>query len=520
MNITPGGGVPPDIPASKNQTCQISDMEISVNSEEEPGNDGGDVSKTQIEKLPFVREATGKSTSNFSQRSYQEAEDNVNKRDQQQSQGKEDYQGNEPPKLRSSVKYSRDDTGPFSVFIENISKNFTGHLNAVKVGGFLLTKWPSFDNKIDEIKSIGKNRVKVVFKDYATANALVTLSTILQSENLEAYIPKFLTCRKGVIRFISREYSNQYLKENIRPNNFHSRFEIDSVERIERKVVENGNETYIPTESIIVYFRGQVLPKHVIINKVRCEVELYVQRVLLCFNCFRYGHMAKQCKSSSRCVKCGKGHGRDLPCNLENLSLDDSSPKCLQCGGAHLATQLRMCPEFSRQKQIKTAMSQTNSSFREVAQTISRSSYASKVRQGKPTQTAESHSAVDHARQPYPHTRQQSSPVVKRARPSSPQPNVTLQEHANIISNISLPKTPGGILSHPTCNGPPKNNNLPGEGGNNHKDDVLVKTVFEVVKIILDLFKSNSNYEAQSNEILELVRDKLSVHSLLSETNE
>ena len=60
---------------------QVTDMEISVSSEEEPSSNEGELSETQKEKLSFIEKTSGKSNSKFSQRSYQDAEDNVNSRD-------------------------------------------------------------------------------------------------------------------------------------------------------------------------------------------------------------------------------------------------------------------------------------------------------------------------------------------------------------------------------------------------------------------------------------------------------
>lgn len=426
---------------------------------------------------------------------------------------------------KSDYRYSSLDSGPFVVYVEGNSHNSSVHLNAIKVGGIILTKWNVFNSSIVEIKSIGKNRVKIEFKDFSSANLLVSYSSQLQADNLEAYIPKFLICRKGVIRHVSVDYSTDYLKSNIAPMNYHSRFEIDSVERIERKVVDKTGKTeYKPTQSIIVYFRGQLLPKHVVINKVRCEVELYVQKVLLCYNCYRYGHMAKQCKSAGRCSKCGKSHDRLSACSPEDLDVENVN-KCLQCGGNHLVTEITLCPEFSRQKQIKTVMSQTNTSYREVSKTVPRNTYANVVRgnnsnnNGGGVGKSFTNGVSTSERRPYPGQSSRSNqalnlhnsrsfPVTKRARPSSPTISPTMQEHIDIVSKFTLPNTPGGVLSHPSCSGGARNITGLGSG---IATDGMVQVIFEVIKLVMESLKTKDSFDIQSTEVLQLVKDKLSL---------
>lgn len=192
---------------------------------------------------------------------------------------------------RTPYKYDKDDSGPFHVYIEHVDKNFTGRLNAMKVGELILLSHPELDKKISNIETIGKNRILVILKNADSANSL-SGSTSLKKRSLDSYIPKFILFRQGVIRGVDVSFSEEYLKDKIKAHDHD--IPVDKVTRIFRKTVSNGHTEYVPTQSIIVSFKTQKLPKYVTINRVIASVEPYIQKVILCFNCFRYGHLGKQ----------------------------------------------------------------------------------------------------------------------------------------------------------------------------------------------------------------------------------
>lgn len=189
---------------------------------------------------------------------------------------------------REDLKYCSTDNGPFSVYIEKTCTDNKESLNAIKVGGVILSELPELDNKIKNIAPIGRNRIKIIFSHYQDANTLVS-SNKLKKYGIIAYIPGFILHSKGVIRGVYKAYSEDYLKKIIKPFDRNlSNSQVTEVKRINRKVNKDdtsSNAEYTPTQSIIVTFKSQILPKFVVVNKVRCEVEPYIQRVLLCYNC-------------------------------------------------------------------------------------------------------------------------------------------------------------------------------------------------------------------------------------------
>lgn len=199
-------------------------------------------------------------------------------------------------------------------------------------------------------------RIAFSFRD--AANKLISSKTLLRIYNLEFYIPKFAVFRQGVIR-IDQEYTNEYLKERIRQSDFHCKFEVESVRRINKKIIENNETKYNPTRTVIISFKTQELPKYISVNHVRFAVEPYVQRVILCNNCCQFGQMSTQCRSKTRYLKCGGNHSAET------------------CKGNHFTNQIKDCPEFKRQKKVKQYMAHSNVSYREAIKFVPKITYAS-----------------------------------------------------------------------------------------------------------------------------------------------
>lgn len=260
-------------------------------------------------------------------------------------------------------KYSTGDLGPFFVYVEHSNKNI-GRLFPVRVGHYLFNNL-NFKNKVTDIKSIGLNRVKVIFKDYITANLLVN-HDIMKSNNLIAYIPKFFTHKKGVIKMIDTFFDENYLK-----NAIVSSKEIVEVQRLKRRVVDpDGNVKFIPRQIIVVTFLGNSVPLNVQINCCNFIVEPYIYPVVQCFKCLRYGHTSKQCKSSdNKCRKCSKTHTNNETCESE-------LPFCIYCKTNDHSSVTKLCPMYTKQYNIKKLMALENTSFKEAETLVNNPSYS------------------------------------------------------------------------------------------------------------------------------------------------
>lgn len=257
---------------------------------------------------------------------------------------------------KNNNKYRITDAGPYFVIVEN--KN-NMKLHRMSIGKILFKSNSIFKDKITEISQLGKSKVKVELNNAISANNLTT-SDLLNNEELETYIPDFNLYKFGLVRGIDIEISPQEIIEEAR-----SEYKIISARRETRRRKTNDSFEIISLASCILKFDGQKLPNHIFLYGIRCEVSPYIPPVIQCFNCLRYGHMSKSCKSKTRCSRCQGPHpSKDC----------EAAMVCLYCKSDHSALY-RKCPEFFKQKQIKKLMTLNNLTHLQAKKMVT-SSYA------------------------------------------------------------------------------------------------------------------------------------------------
>lgn len=257
-------------------------------------------------------------------------------------------------------RYRSTDSGPYLVYMEHIDKNL-GRLFPMKVGYFL-QECPSFKNDILNIKSIGLKRVKVEFKSFDIANSLVD-HEIMKKNNLVAFIPKFYTQKKGIIRMVDTFFSEEFLKKEII-----SEIPIVEVKRMKRRATdpETKQVSFVDRQMVIVTFLGNKIPDTLKINLVRFTVDPYVHPVIQCFKCLRYGHTSVQCRGKPRCKTCGNEHNNDEECEKF----------CIHCNSNEHTSVSKECSIYIKQQNIKKTMAFENISFKEAEFVVENPSYA------------------------------------------------------------------------------------------------------------------------------------------------
>lgn len=121
-----------------------------------------------------------------------------------------------------------------------------------------------------------------------------------------------------------------------------------------RKVLVEGTEKWIPRQLVIITFEGNALPNYVFINSVQFVVEPYIGRVVQCYKCLNYGHVSSQCRSTKNlCQNCGNEKLGDHICNSENV-------RCIFCKNNLHPSNSKKCPYYESQKKIKEHMSRNN----------------------------------------------------------------------------------------------------------------------------------------------------------------
>ena len=80
------------------------------------------------------------------------------------------------------------------------------------------------------------------------------------------------------------------------------------------------------SKAFLITFNESRIPSSLYIpGEARVRVYPYLNRPLICKNCFGYGHPAKYCKNAMRCVKCGGSH--------QIVECKRIIPECIHCGG-------------------------------------------------------------------------------------------------------------------------------------------------------------------------------------------
>lgn len=268
-----------------------------------------------------------------------------------------------------SKKYTSADKGPFTVHVSReISDPAAGvTIRAIKFGQFL------HQNKIsgilsDGVKNIGRNKISVNFSTGEDANAFID-NPLLSAAKYKTFIPTFNITRMGLVRGWPVDWSvEEFVSSLVLPAGCG---EVLKVRRLNRKQMNDGAVTWVPTQSLVVTFRGQFLPSNIISFYSSLQVETYLFPTIQCMNCCRFGHIKTQCRSKSRCFRCSQEHSGDLCNTLPDLAI------CILCSGNHFATD-KNCTEHSRQQSIKKVMSEENISYFEASSRFpsSRPSYA------------------------------------------------------------------------------------------------------------------------------------------------
>lgn len=270
------------------------------------------------------------------------------------------------------MRYQASDAAPFVVNVQRkvMSPNDNVTLHPVMFGRFLKTN--SFKNIVDgSLKRIGRNRVSLSFSNFEDANSFID-SPMLDKHDYRAFIPSFNITRMGIVRGVPVEWSEEEIKENI---NVPFRCgPILKVRRLKRKITTNGSSELKSTETVVLTFDGQVLPKRIFICYTALPVDLYIFPTVQCYRCCRFGHVRANCRAKTpRCFKCGQNTHEG-----NNCLINDDDIHCCLCNGSHIATD-RKCLEFARQKSIKETMAKSCLSYIEASKLhpeISKKSYA------------------------------------------------------------------------------------------------------------------------------------------------
>lgn len=111
-----------------------------------------------------------------------------------------------------------------------------------------------------------------------------------------------------------------------------------------RRMQKRGDRGPIPLALAVITFAGNTIPSHVELDNVLYPVRQYNYPVRQCRQCWRFGHVMKQCKSNRRCNSC------------QSESVDEDhecvgGPVCVNCSGDHRANDSKKCPTINKKRE-------------------------------------------------------------------------------------------------------------------------------------------------------------------------
>lgn len=259
--------------------------------------------------------------------------------------------------------YGLGDKGPFVVHVSRIeeSPNSGTVLNPVSFGRLL--NFLRCKNIIDgSLARIGRNRVSMAFSTYQAAN-IFTLNEELKNRGYNIFIPSFSVTKMGLIKEVPIEFTNEDIVEFVKVPLLNGCGKVIKARRLNRKITIEGNTQWKPSQTVVLTFDGQILPKKVFFCFNSLEVEPYIYPTIQCFACCRFGHTKDKCRSKPRCFRCGDDHFGD------SCTVKENDVRCVNCTGAHSANS-NTCPELARQKNIKKIMSDSSMSYAEASKKV------------------------------------------------------------------------------------------------------------------------------------------------------
>lgn len=201
---------------------------------------------------------------------------------------------------------------------------------------------------IDKIISRGYNTAEIKFINIHEANRCIDRYSVMceQDKAIEIYTINKSMRAKGIIKDWDRSTPLQELASAIDDSR--------GVISLERMMIRRFNKEDRRSEwrlgnNIIITVEGTIVPSELSLwgRATGIKIKPYIERVVQCFNCYRYGHVANICRSKKKCAVCGEDYHERCT----------EAERCINCGQGHRADN-RECEVFHYNKQLKTIMAE------------------------------------------------------------------------------------------------------------------------------------------------------------------
>ena len=176
--------------------------------------------------------------------------------------------------------------------------------------------------------------------EVSSVNRLMQVNT-LGGIPVQVTIPNTYLQNFGMIKGVPLWYTDAQLVEFLQPEG------VIAARRHYRRRGKPGQAAK-PTDRVVLTFRSNTeRPSKVNLGFTRHEVEEYIEAPPRCFNCQALGHIARHCKGSTKCKKCGASH-------LTKNCKGEAPLKCANCGGEHPADYVNCKVRLAALKKTKT----------------------------------------------------------------------------------------------------------------------------------------------------------------------
>lgn len=120
----------------------------------------------------------------------------------------------------------------------------------------------------------------------------------------------------------------------------------------------------VPTTQLKVRFPSATLPERVVIMHERFKVRQFMDRPWQCYQCQGFGHSAKYCRGTERCLICAGPH------NMKECTEKETGKKqCVNCGGAHIANY-GGCQSIRKEKEVQKVRCEEHITYSEAIKRI------------------------------------------------------------------------------------------------------------------------------------------------------
>lgn len=196
---------------------------------------------------------------------------------------------------------------------------------------------PKFSFKV---KNMNKNKSKIFFSDPSVHSSMMAL---LREKGIHSYsfTPKELKQPSFILRGLTADTEIKDIKEEL------DEIIPDTVANVAMYKTQRNSNTGL---FLVSLFPGKNLSdisgiRGLLSQIVSWEKPRRTDSEIQCRRCQRWGHIAKNCNSMYKCVKCDQKHE---PGECQRTREDSSDPYCTNCGEVGHPANWRGCPTYRK----------------------------------------------------------------------------------------------------------------------------------------------------------------------------